>query len=34
MERLPSWDDMVFWRDTGMKEEEEEVDAREIREGC
>lgn len=24
----PSCDDTVFWRDTGMKEEEEDVDAR------
>lgn len=23
----PSADDIVFWRDTGMKEEEDEVDA-------
>ena len=28
-ERDPSWEDMVFWRETGMKEEEEEVEARE-----
>lgn len=34
IERLPSWDDMVFWRETGMKEDDEEVEAREIREGC
>ena len=25
---------MVFWRDTGMKEEEDEVEARDIRDGC
>jgi hypothetical protein len=24
----PSWDDIVFWRDTSWKEEEEAVDAR------
>ncbi len=28
MER-PSCDDIVFWRETGMKEEEDEVEARE-----
>jgi len=27
-ERAPSCDDMVFWRLTGMKELEEDVDAR------
>jgi hypothetical protein len=24
----PSWDDIVFWRETGWKDEEEAVDAR------
>lgn len=28
-ERDPSCDDMVFWRETGMKDDEEDVDARE-----
>jgi hypothetical protein len=27
-ERDPSWEDIVFWRETGLKDEEEEVDAR------
>jgi hypothetical protein len=27
-EREPSWEDMVFWRETGIKEDEEDVDAR------
>ncbi len=26
-EREPSWDDIVFWRETGMKEDDEEVEA-------
>ena len=34
MERLPSSEDMVFWRDAGTKEDEEDVEAREIRDGC
>ena len=34
MERPPSWDDMVFWRDTWMKDEDEDVEALEMREGC
>lgn len=28
-ERDPSWEDIVFWRETGLKDEEEEVEARE-----
>jgi hypothetical protein len=28
-DREPSCEDIVFWRETGMKEEDEEVDARE-----
>jgi hypothetical protein len=28
-EREPSWDDIVFWRETGMKDDEDEVEARE-----
>lgn len=27
-ERPPSWEDMVFCRETGIKDEEEEVEAR------
>jgi hypothetical protein len=27
-ERDPSWEDIVFWRETGLKDEEEEVEAR------
>jgi hypothetical protein len=28
-EREPSCDDIVFWRETGMKDDDDEVDARE-----
>jgi len=27
-ERDPSWEDIVFWRETGMKDDEEDVEAR------
>ena len=29
MEREPSCEDMVFWRDTGMNEDDDDVEARE-----
>jgi hypothetical protein len=30
-----SWEDMVFWRDTGWKDDEEDVEAREVPDaGC
>jgi hypothetical protein len=28
-EREPSWEDIVFWRETGIKDDDDEVDARE-----
>jgi hypothetical protein len=27
-ERDPSWEDIVFWRETGLKDDDDEVDAR------
>lgn len=34
IERVPSWDVIVFWRDIWAIEDEEPVEVRETREGC
>lgn len=33
-DRVPSYDDIVFWRETGTKDEDDEVEARDARDGA